>query len=96
MEKDIFGKSNKYKITEIYNSSHFEWIIQFEKIISEEEKKRNELFNFKINNLTKININLFYNKKEKYILQCKRLRGDDTDYYVKIIKQFFNYFNDNN
>ena len=90
----VMDNCNEYKINEIYNSSQFEWIIQFNKIISEEEKKINEQFNFKIDDLTEININLFYNKKEKYILQCTRLKGDGTDFYVKIIKQFFNYFND--
>jgi hypothetical protein len=94
MEPDFMGHCNEYKINEIYNSSRFEWIIYFEEIISSEIKIINKMF--KKNNLTKININLFYNKKEKYILQCNRLRGDGSDIFIEMfnkLKKIFNYNN---
>ena len=94
MDPDFMGRRNEYKINEIYNSSRFEWIINFEEIISSEIKMINKMF--KQNNLTKININLFYNKKEKYILQCNRLRGDGSDIFVEMfnkLKKIFNYNN---
>ena len=95
MNFNNLGPSNEYKINEIYNSSRFEWRIKFEEIISEEIKIINKMF--KNDNLTEININLYYSKKqEKYILECNRLRGGGADIFVEMFEKLKKIFNDNN